>query len=360
MPTKAEIIEVAGRDVRVTNPDKVFFPGSGKTKMDLVQYYLSVMPGALRGGFLRPTSLYRWPNGVEAPDDAFFQKRVPEKGRPDWLTSSTVSFPSGRKADMLVLSDAAHIVWAVNLGCIDFNPWPVRAPVEAPPASLGMLERDEWDPEDGTLDLPDELRIDLDPTPDIPWNDVRQTALLVREVLSENGLVGWPKTSGKRGIHIYVRTLPEWDFTEVRRAALALAREVERRSAGMATTAWWKEQRVGVFVDFNQNARDRTIASAYSVRPVAAGTVSCPLEWDEVPEVETKDLDMDTVPKRFAEKGDPHAAIDDSAAALDPLLELARKDEEGGIGDAPWPPHFPKQKGEPKRVQPSKAKKEKA
>ena len=349
---------MAGRDVRVSNPDKIYFPASGKTKMDLVQYYLAVMPGALRGGFLRPTSLYRWPNGVEAPDDAFFQKRVPEKGRPEWLTTATVSFPSGRKAEMLVLSDPAHIVWAVNLGCIDFNPWPVRAAVDAPSSSLEMLGRAEWDPEDGDLDLPDELRIDLDPTPDIPWDDVRKTALLVREVLGEHGLVGWPKTSGKRGIHIYVRTFPEWGFTEVRRAALALAREVERRSSGMATTAWWKEERVGVFVDFNQNARDRTIASAYSVRPVGPGTVSTPIEWDEVPDVETRDLDMDSVPKRFKEKGDPHAGIDDSAAALDPLLELALKDEEGGLGDAPWPPHFPKMKGEPKRVQPSKAKKE--
>lgn len=350
MATKAEVIEVAGRDVRVSNPDKVYFPASGKTKMDLVQYYLAVMPGALRGGFVRPTSLYRWPNGVEAPDDSFFQKRVPDKGRPEWLTTATVSFPSGRKAEMLVLSDPAHAVWAVNLGCIDFNPWPVRAPVDAPETSLQLLDRPDWDAGDGDLDLPDELRIDLDPTPDIPWNDVRKTALTVREVLGENDLVGWPKTSGKRGIHIYVRIHPEWGFTEVRRAALALAREVERRSDGMATTAWWKEERVGVFVDFNQNARDRTIASAYSVRPVSAGTVSCPLDWDEVPDAETKDFDMDSVPQRFAEKGDLHAGIDDSAAPLDPLLDLAKRDEEGGLGDAPWPPHFPKMKGEPKRV----------
>jgi bifunctional non-homologous end joining protein LigD len=355
--TKAEIIDVSGRDVRVSNPDKVYFPASGKTKMDLVQYYLSVMPGALRGGFARPTSLYRWPNGVEAPDDAFFQKRVPDKGRPEWLTTATVSFPSGRKAEMLALSDPAHIIWAVNLGCIDFNPWPVRAGIEVPDSSLEMLGRGEWHPEDGSLDYPDELRIDLDPTPDIPWDDVRKTALMVRDVLGENDLVGWPKTSGKRGIHIYVRIHPERGFTEVRRAALALAREVERRSDGMATTAWWKEERVGVFLDFNQNARDRTIASAYSVRPVSAGTVSCPLAWDEVPDVETKDLDMDSVPKRFAKIGDPHEGIDDAAGSLDPLLDLARKDEEGGIGDAPWPPHFPKMKDEPKRVQPSKAKK---
>ncbi len=305
--------------------------------MDLVQYYLSVAEAAVNGARQRPSSMYRWPNGVDAPDDAFFQKRVPDKGRPEWLQSALVKFPSGRTAEMVVVADAAHIAWMVNLGCIDINPWPVRA---------------------SDLDHPDELRVDLDPTPGIPFDHVRQTALLVRAVLEENGLTGWPKTSGKRGLHIYVRVEPEYDFTEVRRAALALAREVERRSGGMATTAWWKERRVGVFVDYNQNARDRTIASAYSVRPAAEARVSCPLRWDEVAEVEPEAFTLVTVPTRVASFGDCAADMDASIASIDPLLDLARRDEEGGLGDAPWPPHFPKMKGEPKRVQPSKAKRE--
>jgi DNA ligase D-like protein (predicted polymerase) len=329
-PTKYEFLEVDGREVRISNPDKVYFPTLGKTKLDLVNYYLSVMPGALRGGHERPTSMYRWPDGVDAPDDAFFQKRIPAKGTPEWVESAVIKFPSGRSAQMPLI----HVIWMVNLGCIDFNPWPVRR---------------------ADLDHPDELRVDLDPTPGIPFEHVRLTALLVKDVLEEHGLKGWPKTSGKRGIHIYVRTLPEYDFTEVRRAALALAREVERRSDGMATTAWWKEERTGVFVDYNQNARDRTIASAYSVRPQAAAQVSTPLRWDEVAEVEMEAFTIDTVPPRLEAEGDPWADIDEAPASLDPLLELARRDEEGGLGDAPWPPHFPKQKGEPKRVQPSKA-----
>ncbi|MGI8775598.1 MAG: DNA polymerase domain-containing protein [Actinomycetota bacterium] len=334
MPTPATILDIQGRDVRVSNPAKIYFPALGKSKMDLVQYYLSVMEGVVRGGFERPTSMYRWPNGVDAPDDAFFQKRIPAKGTPEWIESATITFPSGRTADMPLIADAAHVVWLVNLGCIDLNPWPVRS---------------------GDLDHPDELRVDLDPTPGIPFEHVRRTALIVNDVLKEHGLTGWPKTSGKRGIHIYVRVLPEYDFTEVRRAALALAREVERRSEGIATTAWWKEERTGVFVDYNQNARDRTIASAHSVRPTPAGQVSAPLGWDEVADVEIEAFTMDTVPDRVAERGDPWAGIDDSPVSLDPLLELARRDEEGGLGDAPWPPHFPKQKGEPKRVQPSKS-----
>jgi bifunctional non-homologous end joining protein LigD len=333
MPPKYEYVEIAGREVRISNPDKVFFPDHGITKFDLVRYYVAVMEGALRGGHDRPTTMYRWPNGVQAPDDAFYQKRVPDKGRPEWLETATVRFPSGRSASMLVLADGAHLLYAVNLGCLDLNPWPVR--------------KDD-------LDHPDELRVDLDPTPDIPFDHVRQIALLARDVLEEHGFRGWPKSSGKRGIHIYVRILPEYDFTEARRAALAFAREVERRSEGMATTAWWKEERVGVFVDYNQNARDRTIASAYSVRPTPDARVSCPLSWDEVAGVEPETLTLRTVPERLASIGDPSAGIDDDPRSIDPLLDLARRDEEGGLGDAPWPPHFPKAKGEPRRVQPSK------
>jgi len=335
MPTEYEYLDVDGTEVRISNPNKMFFPAIGATKLDLVRYYQSVMPGALRASYDRPTSLYRWPNGVTAPEDAFFQKRVSDKGRPEWLKTATVRFPSGRSAAMLVVADAAHLVWAVNMGVLDVNPWPVRS---------------------SDLDHPDELRVDLDPTPDIPFDHVRQTAMIVRDVLAEHGLVGWPKTSGKRGIHIYVRVEPVYDFTEVRRAALALAREVERRSDGFATTAWWKEERFGVFVDYNQNARDRTIAAAYSVRATADARVSCPLEWDEVPSVEPETLTLRTVPERFASLGDAAEGIDDAVASIDPLLELARQDEAGGLGDAPWPPHFPKQKGEPKRVQPSKRK----
>ncbi|MBA3630511.1 MAG: hypothetical protein H0W55_12750, partial [Actinobacteria bacterium] len=260
MPSKAEILEIDGIDVRITNPDKVFFPDIGATKLDLVNYYLSVAEGTLAGCRNRPSTLYRWPNGVDKPEDAFFQKRVGDK-RPEWVQTQVVKFPSGRSAEMIVLADAAHVAWAVNTGAIDLNPWPVRK---------------------GDVDHPDELRADLDPTPGVPYEDVCTVAPVVRDVLREHGLEGWPKTSGKRGMHIYVRIEPRWPFTEVRRAALAMAREVERRMPGVATTAWWKEEREGVFVDYNQNARDRTIASAYSARPVAAATVSCPVEWAEV------------------------------------------------------------------------------
>jgi DNA ligase D len=332
VPVPAEVIEVDGREVKITNPGKVFFPSSGATKMDLVRYYLAVLPGALRGVLERPTTLYRWPNGVDAPDDAFFQKRVP-KHRPEWIQSATITFPSGRSAEMLAVADAAHIIWSVNLGCIDLNPWPVRV-------------------ED--LDRPDELRVDLDPTPGIPFDHARRVALLVRDVLDEYGLTGWPKTSGKRGIHIYVRIEPEHGFTEVRRAALALAREVERRAEGLATTAWWKEERHGVFVDYNQNARDRTIASAYSVRPTQDAWVSAPLNWDEVADAEPEAFTLQTVPQRFRKNGDPSEGIDEASGNLDALLELARRDEEGGLGDAPWPPHFPKGTDEPIRAQPSR------
>lgn len=332
MATDATTIEVAGREVRITNPAKVFWPRSGLTKLDLANYYQAVVEGALVGCRNRPTTLYRWPNGVEAPEDAFYQKRVPAN-RPDWLQTTVVSFPSGRTAEFLVVADAAHLLWAVNLGCIDINPWPVRS---------------------DDVDHPDELRVDLDPTPEFSFEHAREVAAVVSEVLAEHDLVGWPKTSGKRGLHVYVRIERRWGFQEVRRAALALAREVERREPALATTAWWKEERVGVFVDYNQNARDRTIASAYSVRPAAAGLVSCPLAWDEVADARTEDFTMATVPERFATIGDPGAGIDAAVGTLDSLLELADRDEEGGMSDAPWPPHFPKAENEPVRAQPSR------
>ena len=333
MPTEATILEVAGREVRITNPTKVFFPGLGATKLDLANYYVAVGDGVLRGCGNRPTTMYRWPNGVDAPDDAFYQKRLSDRGRPEWLRSVVVRFPSGRQADMLVIADLAHLIWAVNMGCIDINPWPVRS---------------------NDVDHPDELRIDLDPTPEWDFADVRKVAMIARDVLSEHDLVGWPKTSGKRGLHVYVRITPEWGFQQVRRAALAFAREVERRAPDMATTAWWKEERRGVFVDYNQNARDRTIASVYSVRPFAPAQVSCPLEWDEVPDVDPSAFTISTVPKRVAAAGDPHAGIDDAVGRLDSLLELAERDENEGIGDAPWPPHFPKGDKEPVRAAPSR------
>lgn len=278
MPSKSETIEVDDLDVKVTNPDKAFFPELGLSKMDLVRYYLSVGPGVLSGVRDRPMTLYRWPNGVDAPDDAFYQKRVPQH-RPEWIRTQPVTFPSGRSAEMLVGADLAHVIWAVNLGCIDFNPWPVR--------------QDD-------VDHPDELRVDLDPTPGISYRDVIETAKVVRGVLEDHELAGWIKTAGKRGMHIYIRIESRWNFTEVRRAALALAREVERRSDGVATTAWWKEQRNGVFVDYNQNARDRTIASAYSVRPIARAQVSCPIEWDELDGLDPQALAISSVPERFA------------------------------------------------------------
>ena len=336
VPTEVELLEVDGQEVRITNPSKVFFPASGATKLDLAKYYLSVGDAVMRGSRNRPTTMYRWPNGVDAPDDAFYQKRLPDKGRPAWLESVVVRFPSGRQADMLVIADLAHLLWAVNMGCIDLNPWPVR--------------RDD-------VDHPDELRVDLDPTPGVDFGDARKVAMVAKDVLDEHGLAGWPKTSGKRGIHIYVRIEPRWGFQEVRRAALAFAREVERRAGGLATTAWWKEERHGVFVDYNQNARDRTIAAAYSVRPFAPAQVSCALAWDEVPTVDPADHTLFTVPDRVAEHGDPHEGIDDAVGTLDSLFELADRDENEGIGDAPWPPHFPKAENEPMRVAPSRAKK---
>ena len=333
MAKEAIEIEAAGRAVRLSSPSKVYFPEPGLTKRDLAEYYVAVADAACLHLRERPTTMKRFPGGVT--EAFFFQKRVP-RGAPEWLETATVKFPSGRSATELCANDAAHLVWAVNLGVIDFNPWPARR---------------------ADLDHPDELRVDLDPTPESSFDEVRAVAMVVREVLADHGLLGFPKTSGSRGIHVNARVEPRWDFTEVRRAALALAREVERRSK-LATSKWWKEERHGVFVDYNQNARDRTVASAWSVRPTADARVSTPIEWSEVADVDPAELRLDTVPARLAERGDPSAAIDEIAHSLDSLLELADRDEAEGLGDAPWPPHFKKQKGEPKRVQPSKARKD--
>jgi DNA ligase D-like protein (predicted polymerase) len=330
MPRKPEIVRVGGREVAVTNPDKVFFPDTGYTKLDLVRYYLSVAEGALRAVDGRPMALKRFVNGAEG--QAFFQKRAPDS-RPEWIDTVELRFPSGRTAREIVVRDAAQLAWVVNLGCIDLNPHPVRA---------------------ADLEHPDELRIDLDPVPGVPWAQVREVALVTREVLDDMGLVGWPKTSGSRGFHVYCRIHPRWTFPEVRRAALALAREVERRAPDAATSKWWKEERHGVFVDYNQNARDRTIASAFSVRPTSDARVSTPLAWKEVAGCEPEAFTMATVPDRFASRGDPWAGIDEAAGSIEPLLEVAARHERAGLGDAPWPPHYAKQAGEPPRVQPSR------
>ncbi len=330
MATRHEIIEVAGREVKVSNPGKVYWTGPGHTKLDLVRYYLSVADGALRGAAGRPMALKRFVNG--AGGEFFFQKRAPES-RPDWIETVVLAFPSGRTAEEVVLRDAASLAWVANLGCLDLNPHPVRA-------------------ED--LDHPDELRVDLDPVPGVPWSQVREVALVTREALETVGLVGWPKTSGSRGIHINVRIEPRWTFDQVRRAALALARDVERRAPAIATSKWWKEERHGVFLDYNQNARDRTVASAYSVRPTPDARVSMPLDWDEVPEVDAADFTLSTVPALVAQRGDRAEGIDAAAGDLGPLLELSARQEAEGLGDAPWPPHYRKQEGEPPRVQPSR------
>jgi bifunctional non-homologous end joining protein LigD len=324
-------IEVAGHEVRVSNPQKVFFPELGVTKLDLVNYYLEVADAALNHLRNRPTVLKRFVNG--ASEEPFFQKRVPDSA-PEWIETAVISFPSGRTAREMLPNDAAHLIWGVNLGAIDWNPWPVRAP---------------------NLDHPDELRVDLDPTPEASFDDVRQVALCAGEVLREHGLTGFPKTSGSRGIHINVRIDPEHDFKVVRRAALALAREVERRMPDKATSKWWKEERHGVFIDYNQNARDRTVASAYSVRPMPDARVSTPLEWDEVADVEPAELRIDTVPDRLKLKGDPSAEINTHSGSLASLLKQVERDEEAGLGDAAWPPQYAKQPDEPKRVQPSRA-----
>jgi DNA ligase D-like protein (predicted polymerase) len=330
MPPQKTVLEVAGREVSVSNPDKVFFPRTGHTKMDLIRYYLAVADGALGGVAARPMALKRFVNGAEG--EAFFQKRAPEK-RPDWVETTTLRFPSGRTADEVVLRDAAGLAWVVNLGCIDLNPHPVRV---------------------DDLDRPDELRVDLDPVPGVEWQQILEVALVARSVLADFGLTGWPKTSGSRGIHIYARIAPQWPFADVRRAAVAVAREIERRAPDLATSKWWKEERHGVFVDYNQNAKDRTVASAYSVRPLPDARVSTPLTWDEVPSCDPATFTIDTVPQRFALVGDPWAGMDDAVGSLDALLELAARDEAAGLPDAPWPPHYEKQTGEAPRVQPSK------
>jgi bifunctional non-homologous end joining protein LigD len=328
-PRKVEL-ELAGRAVTVSNPDKVFFPAAGHTKLDLVEYYVAVAEGALRGAGGRPMALKRFVNGVDG--EFFFQKRAPES-RPEWIETVELSFPSGRTAHEVVVRDAAQLAWVVNLGCIDLNPHPVRA---------------------DDLDHPDELRVDLDPVPGVDWDDVRRVALVTGEVLAEHGLIGWPKTSGSRGIHVNVRIERRWRFEEVRRAALALAREVERRAPQLATSKWWKEERHGVFLDYNQNAKDRTVASAYSVRPREDARVSMPLAWDEVADVEPADFTLASVPAILARAGDRHEGIDAAAGSLEDLLELSARHESEGLGDAPWPPHYAKQAGEPPRVQPSK------
>lgn len=326
-------LSVAGRTVSVSSPKKVYFPEVGITKLELVEYYVAVAEGALRGAGGRPNVLKRWVDG--ATGEPFFQKRAPES-RPEWIETVELRFPSGRTAEEVVPRDAAALAWMANLGCIDLNPHPVRT-------------------ED--LDHPDELRIDLDPMPGNDWNDLRAVAATVREVLAELQLIGWPKTSGSRGIHINVRLHPRWTFDEVRRSALALAGEVERRMPGRATSKWWKEERVGVFLDYNQNAKDRTVASAYSVRPLPDARVSMPLTWEELARCEPQDFTLKTVPALFAAQGDRHAGIDDAPCSLESLLELSARQEAEGQGDAPWPPHYQKTDGEPKRVAPSRARK---
>jgi bifunctional non-homologous end joining protein LigD len=332
--TKEAVIEAGGREVKISNPDKVFFPRTGHTKLDLVRYYLAVAEGAIRGVDGRPMALKRFVNGAEG--EAFFQKRAP-LSRPEWIETVELSFPSGRTAEEIVIRDAAQLAWIINLGCIDLNPHPVRA---------------------SDLEHPDELRIDLDPVPGVPWSQIREVALVTREVLKDFGLVGWPKTSGSRGFHVYARIETRWSFPQVRRAAVALAREVERRAPEIATSRWWKEERHGVFLDYNQNAKDRTVASAYSIRPTADARVSTPLSWEEVPNCEPQAFTIATVPARFASIGDPSRGIDEAVGSLDALLQLAAEHEAAGFGDAPWPPHFAKQEGEPARVQLSRRRRE--
>ncbi|HVL33239.1 MAG TPA: non-homologous end-joining DNA ligase [Actinomycetota bacterium] len=331
--TSGIVVEAAGHAVPVTNPEKPFFPALGITKLDVVRYFVEVGEAALAGCRDRPSLLKRHPGGVTG--EFFYQKRVPPK-RPEWIETVTVSFPSGRTAEFLVVHDTAHLAYMANLGCLEIHPWPVRC---------------------DDVDHPDELRIDLDPTPEATFAQVREVAMVARNTLADFGLAGFAKTSGKRGIHVNVRIERQWSFTEVRRAALAFAREVERRVPAIATTAWWKEQRHGVFIDYNQNARDRTVASAYSIRPVDDARVSCPLTWDEVAEVDPAAFTIRTVPERLRTSGDPGAAIDAEAHSLETLLELAARDEHEGLGDAPWPPHFPKADREPARVAPSRARK---
>ncbi len=324
------VLAVEGGEVTISNPGKVFFPAVPLTKIDLVQYYLAVADGALRGIRDRPMAMKRFPHGADGA--FFFQKRAPDN-LPDFVRTAHLAFPSGRTADEVVVSNAAALAWVVNLGCIDLNPHPVR---------------------DMDLEHPDELRIDLDPQPGVSWDDVRRVALVVGDVFTDHGLTGWPKTSGSRGIHVYARIEPRWGFSDVRRAALAVAREVERRAPTIATSKWWKEERHGVFLDYNQNAKDRTVASAYSVRPVPDARVAAPLTWAELPDAELADFTVLTVPPRFATHGDLGAGIDEVSHSLEGLLELVERHAAEGLGDAPWPPHYAKQAGEPPRVQPSK------
>jgi len=335
VPSPFVELEVGERLVKVTNPDKVYFSTRGETKLDLALYYLSVGDGIVRALYERPTQLKRHPDGAEG--EAIYQKRVPEK-RPDWIETARVTFPSGRHADELCVTELAHVIWAANLGTLDFHPWPSRR---------------------ADVEHPDELRIDIDPQPGTTFADAKRVALVVQEVLDELGFTGWPKTSGNRGIHVACRIEPLRPFTEVRRCALAFAREVERRAPELVTTAWWKEERgEKVFIDYNQNARDRTIASGYSVRARPDGTVSAPVTWDELQEVETEDFTLATMPARFAELGDLHAGIDEAVCDLERLVEWVEREEREGVGEAPYPPNFPKMPGEPKRVQPSRAKRE--
>jgi len=328
-----EVLSIDGREVRVTHPDKPYFSKQTKlSKLDVVRYYLSIAPGALAGIKDRPLVLKRFVNGAEG--EAFYQKRAPTE-RPEWLRTTILSFPSGRTAEEIVVDNAAGLAWIVNLGCIELHPHPVRA---------------------GDLDHPDELRIDLDPVPGVSWSDVRTVSLEVESLLEEMNLRGWPKTSGSRGMHVNVRIQPRWSFGDVRQAALALSREVERRLPTLASSKWWKEERHGVFLDYNQNAKDRTTCSAYSIRPLPDARVSTPLDWSEVPACEPADFTVLTVPKRFAERGNPHENMDDAAGSLEKLMEMAARDQAAGLGDAPWPPHFRKTEGEAPRVAPSRAK----
>jgi DNA ligase D-like protein (predicted polymerase) len=325
-----EVLVADDREISISNPGKILFPDPVYTKVDLARYYLAVADGALRGAGGRPNMLVRYPNGIG--DEHFYQKRAPAS-RPDWIEVVSLRFPSGRSADEVVPRDAAALLWMANLGCLELHPHPVRA---------------------DDLDHPDELRVDLDPVPGVPWSQVREVARVVEQTLTHYGLVGWPKTSGSRGMHVNVRIERRWGFDQVRRAALALAREVERQAPGIATSKWWKEERHGVFVDYNQNAKDRTVASAYSVRPKPGAPVSAPLGWEEVDSAEPGDFTLATMPARFASIGDRHRDIDRHPGTLEGLLELSAQHEREGLGDAPWPPHYQKQRGEPARVQPSK------
>jgi bifunctional non-homologous end joining protein LigD len=327
---KKELLRIAGREVAISNPDKLYFHAAGVTKLELVRYYLAVADGALRGVRDRPMALKRYVEGAEG--EAFYQKRAPAS-RPEWVDVVELRFPSGRSAQEIVVRDAAQLAWVVNLGCIDLHPHPVR---------------------DRDLDHPDELRVDLDPVPGVGWDQIRTVGAIVREVLDAHGLAGWPKTSGSRGLHVYARIAPRWTFAEVRAAALALAREVERRAPALATSRWWKEERHGVFLDYNQNAKDRTVASAYSVRPTPDARVSAPLRWDELPASDPADFTLRTVPARFGAIGDPWEGIDAAPGSLEPLLALAERQRAEGLGDAPWPPHYAKGEDEPPRVQPSR------